>query len=113
MVKFYARIGFTMTGLSYNHTALNGLKHHVMLGSFNDGLLGKVGDFVTWNLIWSGASRFLISQGILEPDLISRMRLGLYRALAPVAKLIYLRAKARSNQSRGVLRQAKVKHCVA
>jgi predicted GNAT family N-acyltransferase len=113
MVEFYKRVGFDLTGLSYDHPGLNNTKHHVMVGNFVDGMLGKTVGVLVWNLVWADSVRFLTNYSFLTPDPLTEIRLAIYRCFGPIANFIYQRrmrkaAKrlAQAQKAQGILKAA-------
>ncbi len=88
MAPLYTRIGFHEVGLTYEHAGLNNLKHDILLANVPDAMMGKTVGPIEWNIVWSGVSNYLQQYDLLELDPATNLRLGVYRLLTPVAKII-------------------------
>lgn len=91
MVPFYEQIGFRTVNLSYPHTGLNNVIHHVMIANFLDGMIGKTVGPIPWNLVWADSVSYLSHYEIIEVDPFTQMRLTIYKWFAPLARFLYER----------------------
>lgn len=88
MVPMYEAVGLKCTRLSFDHPAYNDLKHHVMVGNIQDAMLGRSSNALMWNLVWKDAFAFMSDHQYIDIDAVARVRLALYRAIAPVVPLV-------------------------
>jgi Predicted acyltransferase len=88
MAPLYKRMGFSDVGLSYEHAGLNNLHHDILVGNVPDAMMGKTVGPIAWNVIWSGVTNYLQQYDMLELDPATNLRLGVYRLLAPVARIV-------------------------
>ena len=83
LVPLYKFVGMREAGVNYNHPELNNLRHVVLTGNIPDALSGRSVGPVAWNQVWKGALPFVSTQRIAEST-ISKVRLAMYRAIAPL-----------------------------
>lgn len=95
MVGFYKKVGFEETGLTHLEPQWN-TEQHILIGNSNYSVTGKGVNPIYWNLIWRGASEYAITNSIVVPQGMDRIRLALYRAIGPFARLFFsLRRKSK------------------
>ncbi len=85
----YQKIGFTETGHSYKVEMFNNLEHKVMIANVPEAMSGMNVNPIVWNLVWEEVSRYMENYGLLKPDSFRKVRMGVYRLLAPLAQLVY------------------------
>jgi predicted GNAT family N-acyltransferase len=100
MVSFYEKIGFKKVGLSYEHTGLNNLVHHVMIANFLDGIAGRTVGPIYWNLVWADSVEYLSQFEMVQVDPFMQIRMTIYRWFAPVAKFFYKRKLKKYDSSK-------------
>ena len=87
MIDFYKRLGFKETGLHHGE-ALWKEEQHILMVDALPTLLGQNVGPIYWNIAWRIVSDHMIQNGILEPTSMDRLRLAIYRAMGPIAKLL-------------------------
>jgi predicted GNAT family N-acyltransferase len=99
LVPMYDAVGLKSVGITFNHPVLNNLKHHIMVGNIQDAMLGRTSGPVMWNLVWKDAFKFMVDHDFIQTDIVSRVRLVLYRSIGPfipiLRRIIYSRARRR------------------
>ncbi len=85
LLQTYLRIGFRDTKIKFSHKNLNNLEHTIFLCDMVKGLSGKGVNPIVWNVVWGPVTAYLTERHILEYDLMSTVRIGLYRLLAPLS----------------------------
>lgn len=91
MIPFYQKIGFKNVGLSYQHTGLNNIVHHIMLANFVDGMAGRTVDPIHWNLVWADSVEYMSQFEMIEVDPFMQIRLTIYRWFQPITKILFER----------------------
>lgn len=89
MESLYNKIGFSSTGHSYNVEMFGNLEHKVMIANVPAAMSGLNVNPIVWNLVWEDVSRYMENYGLLKPDSFRKVRMGAYRLLAPIAKLVH------------------------
>lgn len=88
LVPMYDAVGLKDVGITFNHPALNNLKHHLMVGNIQDAMLGRTSGPIMWNLVWKDAFNFMVDNQFVATDIVSRVRLALYRTVAPLIPIL-------------------------
>lgn len=91
LLPIYTRIGCKPTDVRFRHEAVGGEEHVMFLGDCYAGLAGKGMSPVVWNILFNDMLEHIDVRDILGDNPLTAARLGIYRALAPVARLIYAR----------------------
>jgi hypothetical protein len=92
----YRRIGFRKTGAAIGVEALEGIRHHLILLHRDSLLCGKRMSPIDWNYFFGPMVRDLIARGHLDPDRLTRWRIGWYSAFTGlVGKWIRIRLERR------------------
>jgi hypothetical protein len=94
---FYNKVGLPDTGISYTHPQFQGTQH-ILLGNAYDMLLGKTSHPVYWNIVWRKVFDYLVETGMLDPEPIDRIRLRLYKAIFPIAKIAFGMGKSQNQR---------------
>lgn len=99
MVPFYKKIGFRETGLRHEEEVWNA-EQHLLIGNATDAMLGRGVNPIYWNLIWRMVSDHTIENGLIQPRGLDLLRLIVYRALGPIAHILFsLRKRPRRKRS--------------
>ena len=74
----YAKLGFKKTGLQYNHLALSGLLHHIIIGSIDVCLKVNKISWITWSYLYGGMYMDLDAKRVIKVNYLvkSKMMLG-------------------------------------
>ncbi len=100
MIPLYKNIGFSETGLSYEHQKLNKLKHTILIGDVLNAMLGLNVGPIAWNVVWHDVSSYLMNydSGNIEP--FAKIRVGIYKLIRPICMLMYkISKKNRKNKN--------------
>jgi predicted GNAT family N-acyltransferase len=100
MLKFYQKIGFVLTNLSYPHKKLNGKIHYIMYADVARGMVGFGMGPIFWNIIWRDVCEYMIDFQLLVPDPLANMRVALYRMLSPIANFLARRYRSPRRMAR-------------
>ena len=103
LVDLYERIGMVRLKETYMNPMLNNATHYLLVGSAKDAVLGRSVGPIVWNLVWKRPSEFAIRSLELPVDPVSRVRLLLYRLVAPLVPLVSV-AQGLLGQRRSVIR---------
>ena len=95
LVPMYDAVGLKSVGITFNHPTLSNLKHHIMVGNIQDAMLGRTSGPIMWNLVWKDAFNFMVDHEFVATDVVSRVRLALYRSIAPFIPLLRRVASSR------------------
>jgi predicted GNAT family N-acyltransferase len=82
LVGMYLRLGFTDTGLRYEHELYPGKVQVVLLINVPEVVMGIGVGPVYWNVIWRGVAKYLNDQDVLRTS----TRVKAYSLLAPLAE---------------------------
>ena len=88
LVPLYESVGLKSVDITFNHPYLNHLKHHVLVGSIEDAMPGRTSGPIAWNLVWKDAFAFMVDNDFITIDIVSRVRLALYRSIGPLIPLL-------------------------
>ena len=100
MVPFYEKLGFKRTGIRHTEPLWRDDRVlNVMIVNISEMVLGRRVNPFYWNLIWKEAAALLIEQESVDPNGMDKVRLLLYKAIAPLSDLLLLfkRPKARKS----------------
>lgn len=96
LLPLYTRIGFRDTGITFKHLELNNLEHTMIIADARRVVLGRDVGPMVWNVFWRDTAKYLIENELLDDDPMSRLRIIVYKALAPLSLL----ARRRANKPR-------------
>ncbi|MEM7216832.1 MAG: PilZ domain-containing protein [Pseudomonadota bacterium] len=85
LLKTYKSIGFSDTGVRYEHPDYQNMIHHVLIGNLPSMMKGVSVGPIEWNVIWKDTYQFLDRSNILRFDGLSAARIYVYRMLSPLA----------------------------
>lgn len=85
-LHFYENVGFSRTGITYNHPVFQG-EQHVLLSNAYEMLLGRTSNPIYWNAIWREVYGYLVETGILKPEPMDRARVKIYRLMYPITQV--------------------------
>jgi hypothetical protein len=83
LVPLYKFVGMTDLGITYLHPELNNLRHVVLTGNMPAALSGRSVGPVAWAQVWRDALPF-VSREMVALDTIAKVRLSIFRAIAPL-----------------------------
>jgi GNAT superfamily N-acetyltransferase len=99
MIPFYEKLGFRQTGLSHTEPIWKEDRVlFVMIVNVRELVLGRNVNPLYWNLVWKQAALLLIDQHAITPSGMDKVRMLLYRAVAPVAEFWLLLRRPRKTQ---------------
>lgn len=91
MVSFYEKVGLSRTGLRHTEPLWEDDRMlNIMIVNTSEMVLGRNVNPFFWNVIWKDLAQLMIEQGMVTPTGLDRVRLGLYRAVGPLADLALL-----------------------
>jgi predicted GNAT family N-acyltransferase len=88
LVPLYESVGLKSVNITFSHPVLNHLKHHMMVGNIEDAMLGRTSGPIAWNLVWKDAFAFMVDHDFITIDIVSRVRLALYRSIGPLIPIL-------------------------
>jgi predicted GNAT family N-acyltransferase len=88
LVPLYESVGLKSVDITFSHPFLNHLKHHMLVGNIEDAMLGRTSGPIAWNLVWKDAFAFMVDQDFITIDIVSRVRLALYRSIGPLIPML-------------------------
>jgi hypothetical protein len=60
----------------------------MLVGNIEDAMLGRTSGPIAWNLVWKDAFAFMVDQDFITIDIVSRVRLALYRSIGPLIPML-------------------------
>ena len=93
LLPLYEKVGLKNTGLSYELPALNNIRHWMIVGDARRCVLGTDVGPILWNVLWSDTADYLVENQLLNLDLLTKIRLIIYRAMGPLAHVLRRRAQ--------------------
>lgn len=99
MVPFYEKVGMSGTGLRHTEPLWEDDRTlNIMIVNTSEMVLGRNVNPFFWNMIWKDLAQLMIEQGMVTPTGLDRVRLGLYRAIGPLANLVLMFRRVRSRK---------------
>jgi len=88
MKRFYVKLGFAETGLTHTERVWKEDRLlSIMIANSYSLALGRGVNPFYWNLMWRNVADSLIEQGSVVPTGLDRIRLSVFKALAPINEL--------------------------
>jgi predicted GNAT family N-acyltransferase len=84
----YKKMGGKPTGRYYVNPLFEGFKDQLVIGNIQESLMGKGMNPIYWNYVYGDILSYLSSSSLLNMRPIDRLRITLYRALAPLSNLL-------------------------
>ena len=89
MVGFYEKIGFRKTGLRHTEPIWKDDRVlNIMIVNISEMVLGRDVNPLYWNMLWKDLADLLIEQQAVSPTGMDKVRLLVYRSLAPAVDLL-------------------------
>lgn len=105
----YSKLGFKKTGLQYNHLALSGLLHHIIIGSTDICVKLNKMNWIAWSYLFGGMYKELDSKNLVTTSKFVKVRMIIGEILLNiVTRLVktYLYGKKRAKL---VMRKKEIK----
>ncbi len=93
LLPLYEKVGLKNTGLSYELPTLNNIRHWMIVGDARRCVLGNDVGPILWNALWRDTTDYLVDNQLLSLDLVTKIRLIIYRAMGPLAHILRRRAQ--------------------
>jgi len=93
LLKIYTSIGFKDTGIEYIHEQLGKTRHKVIVIDAIESVQGIGINPFMWNALWKDTEQYLSQGKIISSSPQTTIRLILYKALRPIAKILERRMK--------------------
>jgi len=71
----YSKLGFRKTGLQYNHIALSGLLHHIIIGSTDICVKLNKMNWIAWSYLFGGMYKELDSKNLVTTSKVVRAKM--------------------------------------
>jgi len=104
LLKIYTDIGFRDTGITYVHPELGNTTHKLIVVDARQCVQGLGVNPIAWNLVWRGTAEYLSDSDAIEKSPQAHIRMGIYRLLWPIGRLIQTRM-SRPRKARGKQRE--------
>lgn len=100
LLKIYTDIGFRDTDITYVHPELGNTTHKLIIVDARECVQGLGVNPIAWNVVWRGTAEYLSDSDAMEKSPQASIRMGLYRLLWPVGRLVQSRMN-KPRKSRG------------
>ena len=107
LLRIYTDIGFRDTGITYGHPELGNTTHKLIIVDARECVQGLGVNPIAWNLVWRNTAEYLTEGESIDTSPQSIIRMGLYRLLWPIGRLMQKRmnrprkAKSKANDNSG------------
>lgn len=98
MIPFYEKLGFRQTGLRHTEPIWKEDRVlNVMIVNILDMVVGRNVNPFYWNVVWRQVANLLVEQSVIRPTGMDKVRMLVYKAIAPIVDLLYYIKKPRRN----------------
>lgn len=80
-MKFYEKVGWRKTGITYQNEALGGVEHELMLLDVYDVALGNGIKPKVWNKVYGNLVNFLLDNELVSPTPIQIAKINIYKMI--------------------------------
>ncbi|MEM7290588.1 MAG: PilZ domain-containing protein, partial [Pseudomonadota bacterium] len=87
-IPYYTKIGFNFTQVRFDDPKWDGTQN-LLIANSKETILGRKVHPLVWGLVWRDVSNYWITNGIVRPTRLDKIRISILKVLAPLGR-VYL-----------------------